>query len=70
MDLSQCLSFKLNLLSASAQTNQKHGWVKMINLPINVVLIPLTNTGNQGVVPVFVLDAYCVHMMGSIMNWI
>ena len=37
---------------------------------IDRVLVPWKNTKAPGVVPILILDAYCVHMMGTIMNCI
>ncbi len=37
---------------------------------IDYVLIPWKNTKPCGVVPLLILDAYCVHMMGNIVNCI
>jgi hypothetical protein len=41
---------------------------KMTNLWIDLVLIPWRNTRKPGVVPLLILDAYCIHMTGSIVN--
>jgi hypothetical protein len=43
---------------------------KTVNLWIDLVLIPWRNTRKLGVVPLLILDAYRVHVMGSIVNWI
>jgi hypothetical protein len=40
----------------------------MMNLWIELVLIPWKDSRKLGVVPFLLLDAYCVHMMGSTMN--
>ena len=41
---------------------------KMMNISIDLVLIPWRNTRKPGVVLLLILDAYRVHMMGSIVN--
>ena len=35
---------------------------------IDCVLVPWKNTKPPGVVPILILDTYCVHMMGNIVN--
>ncbi len=40
----------------------------MMNVWIDLVLIPWKNARDPDVVPLLVLDAYRVHMMGSIVN--
>jgi hypothetical protein len=49
---------------------QQKAWMdeKMMNLWIDLVLVPWKNTRKQGIVPILILDAYRVHMMGSIVN--
>ena len=39
-----------------------------MNLLIGLVLIPRKNTRKLGIVPLLILGAYIVHMMGSIVN--
>ena len=41
---------------------------KMMNLWIDLVLVPWKESRKPGVVPLLILDAYRVHMMGSIVN--
>jgi hypothetical protein len=49
---------------------QQKAWMDeaMMNVWIDLVLIPWRNTRDPDVVPLLVLDAYRVHMMGSIVN--
>jgi hypothetical protein len=51
---------------------QEKAWMDeaMMNIWIDLVLIPWRNTQDPEVVPLLVLDAYRVHMMGSIVNHI
>ena len=41
----------------------------IIKESIDLVLIPWKNSRDLGVVPLHVLDAYCIHMMGSVVNY-
>ena len=43
---------------------------KMMNLWIDLVLVPWKDSRQPGVVPLLILDAYRVHMMRNIVNWI
>ncbi len=49
---------------------QEKAWMdaKMMNQWIDSVLIPWKDSREPGVVPLLILDAYRVHMMGSIVN--
>ena len=49
---------------------QQKAWMdaKMMNLWIDLVLIPWKDSRKPGVIQLLILDAYCVHMMGSIVN--
>ncbi len=49
---------------------QPKAWMdeKMMNLWIDLVLVPWKDSRQPGVVPLLILDAYRVHMMGSIIN--
>ena len=49
---------------------QEKAWMdaKMMNQWIDLVLIPWKDSREPGVVPLLILDAYRVHMMGSIVN--
>jgi hypothetical protein len=49
---------------------QPKAWMdaNMMNLWIDLVLIPWKESRKPGVVPLLILDAYRVHMMGSIVN--
>ena len=49
---------------------QEKAWMDeaMMNVWIDLVLIPWKNERDPDVVPLLVLDAYRVHMMGSIVN--
>jgi hypothetical protein len=49
---------------------QQKAWMdeSMMIVWINEVLIPWKNTINPTIVPLLILDAYRVHMMGSIVN--
>jgi hypothetical protein len=49
---------------------QKKAWMgeTMMNLWIDQVLISWKNTKNSAIVPLLILGAYQVHMMGSIVN--
>jgi hypothetical protein len=49
---------------------QQKAWMdeKMMNLWIDPVLVPWKHSRKPGVVPLLILDAYRVHMMGSIVN--
>ena len=53
-------------------TCQEKAWMDkaMMNVWIDLVLIPWRNTRDPNVVPLLVLDSYRVHMMGSIVNHI
>ena len=42
----------------------------MMHKWIDLVLIPWKNSRDLGIVPLLVLVAYCVHMMGSVVNCI
>ena len=35
---------------------------------IDIILILWKNAKASGIVPILILDAYCVHMMGNIIN--
>ncbi len=41
---------------------------KMMNLWIDLVRVLWKATGQPGIVPILILDSYCVHMMGSTVN--
>ena len=49
---------------------QEKAWMdeSMMNTWIDLVLIPWKNSRDPGVIPMLVLDAYRVHMMGSVVN--
>ncbi len=49
---------------------QEKAWMdeKMMNVWIDLVLVPWKDSRKPGVVPLLILDAYRVHMMGSIVN--
>ena len=49
---------------------QPKAWMdaNMMNLWIDLVLIPWKESRKPGVIPLLILDAYRVHMMGSIVN--
>jgi hypothetical protein len=51
-------------------TCQKDGWIdeEIMNKWIDLVLIPWKNAKVPGIVPLLILDAYRVHMMGSVVN--
>ena len=40
----------------------------MMHKWIDLVLIPWKNSRDLGVIPVLILDAYCVYMVGSVVN--
>jgi hypothetical protein len=40
----------------------------ILNKWIDLVLIPWKNSNAPGVVPILILDAYHVHMIGTIVN--
>ena len=42
----------------------------VMNKWIDLVLIPWKNMKSPGIVPTLILDVYCIHMMGSIVNCI
>jgi hypothetical protein len=49
---------------------QEKAWMDevMMHKWIDLVLIPWKESRNPGVIPVLILDAYRVHMMGSVVN--
>ena len=46
----------------------KKAWMdeEIMNKWIDLVLVPWKNSKALGVIPIIILDAYCVHMMGTI----
>jgi hypothetical protein len=49
---------------------QKKAWMEeeMMTKWIDLVLVPWKNSKVPGVIPIIILDAYCVHMMGMIIT--
>jgi hypothetical protein len=43
---------------------------EMMNKWIGLVLIPWRNIKAPGIIPHLILDAFCIHVMGNIMNGI
>ena len=39
-----------------------------MNKWIGLIVVPWKNSKVPGIVPIIILDAYCVHMMGTIVN--
>jgi hypothetical protein len=64
------MSLKLKLQSATVFSNPRLERIKMLNLWIDHVFIIWKNTRKPGVVSLLVSNAYCVYMMGSIVNQI
>ena len=70
MDELQNLNSRLTPSMDITYVSQKHGWMSKRCIWIDRVLVPWKNTKAPGVVPILILDAYRVHMMGNIMNHI
>jgi hypothetical protein len=51
-------------------TCQPKAWMdkSLMNLRIDEILIPWKNTKDPIIVPLLILDAHCIHTMGSIVN--
>ena len=49
---------------------QKKAWIdeEMMDKWIDFVFIPWRSTTSPAVVPLLILKAYCVHMMGTVVN--
>jgi hypothetical protein len=41
---------------------------EIMNKWIDLIPVPWKNAQVPGIVPLLILDAYCVHMMGSVVN--